>query len=336
MPPDTAIEQVFAVGPGGAVALNVDQNDAVRPCIYREGRLSNFETLESSLFRFSGDETPGYRITGFLPDGSVYGAGFCGTSGATLMTESRAFIAPKLIMQVVHLPDELKTWEHSIVRAVRSDGAVLLEVKENGFTFNLDDPSAEAERLIWVKEGKLLQDLGPAAEPIFDRDGNIYARQCRDPHGQPVAPNLGPFQEYVVTWKQGRAQIICEGWPVAFWADGSMIFSRRPPFAAESDGSLIPGNRALAKFFVLPSGSSSPASLSTVFPQTEVVLAGPETVVLIGSDGPERFAQFMTAKGKRIVPVPNGLDFEVVGYGWAVLRERGERKNARRFLSKLP
>jgi hypothetical protein len=257
----TDVDEVQAIGPHGELAAQVYTYEAATFEILKNGKPIKTTPLDTALFRFFGDDPVGYHVEAFLPDGSFYGTATCSTSGAMTITEAHPFVARRGIMTPVEIPEMYKKFDMIIMTAVLPDGSALLQVQKDGSWLGFDDPHGNAEHLIWVRDGRVLADLGPAVKPIIDSVGRIVATQY-ELEGSPAASNSYGANPGVAVLEQGQIKRICEGKPLAILDDGAIIVERffpdPLPKAADTDDPIPQKRTGRTSLEVYRNGVFSP------------------------------------------------------------------------------
>lgn len=214
---------LIAVGPQGQVVFDAYRNDETIQFLW-DGKKA-IEIKPGAKFGMDEDLASGIVVNGFLPNGEFYGARVFTYSGASTMSYLKPFVTKNKAMLPAKIPATMEKWEELSVCAVKPDGSMLLNgVAEGTHPFMGDDKIA-IERSYWVKDGQVIQDLGPSSNPILAPDGTVYATQFLDQDNEPAREGLFRAKAQAGVIKDGRFSRLTDGEVVAVFSDGQILVS---------------------------------------------------------------------------------------------------------------
>lgn len=292
---------VCAAGPKGQLIIESYKEERYGWLLWDGKNFTEIGLAESKGFGLDEDGVSGVEIAGFLPSGEFFGERFYTYSGASTVVYSRPFISRQGKFAPVSLPKDMSNWELLGVKAVRPDGAMLLQGVRSDTHFIMGDEKKAIEKLMWVKDGKLIEDLGPASNPILLKDGRIIATQYVDADGDPTRSSTNWSKCYVVEINKGSTLRLTDGEAVAAMNDGEIIVKTTGGMPDGSDRALAP-----VSFHSFKSGKLTPFTVPGAPEEiTDLMITPDGKGSLIGRNGDKPCLLLFDRNGSQQVPIPN-------------------------------
>ena len=292
---------VCGVGPKGQVIIEAYKEERYGWLVWDGKKFAEITLAQAEDFGLDEEGVSGIDVAGFLPNGDFFGERFYTYSGASTIVYSRPFISRQGKFAPVSLPKDMSNWELLGVKAVRSDGAILLQGVRSDTHFIMGDEKKAIEKLMWVKDGKLIEDLGPASNPILLKDGRIIATQYVDADGDPTRSSTNWSKCYVVEINKGSTLRLTEGEAVAALSEGGIIVKTTGGMPDGSDRALAP-----VSFQSFKNGKLSPFTVPGA-PEsiTDLMITPDGNGSLIGWNGEKPCLLLFDRNGSQQVPIPN-------------------------------